>query len=110
MAEEEPKTKTPDSVPEVVSTIEWIPSEDGVLDIYSNILYANWTLYDLRFRLGQIVADPRKQPEKAPWAIIERAVVTMPWGQVKYVRDLLNDCINRYEKANGEITIPKMPI
>ena len=109
MSDEESKPKSQEATPEAAPTIQWIPSPDGICEIYSNILYVNWTLWDLRFRLGHIVADPSKQPGGANWTIMERAAVTMPWGQAKYLRDLLNDCIQRYEKANGEITTPTMP-
>jgi hypothetical protein len=35
--------------------------------------------------------------------------MTLAWGHAKVLRDTLNEVIQRYEKANGEIITPKMP-
>ena|ERR1700688_5158795 len=87
----------------------WIEPDDGVCDVYSNFLHLNWTLYDVRIRFGQIIPNPEQPPEIAVWAITEWAAVTIPWGQAKALRDMLNDTIRKYEAANGEITVPTLP-
>jgi hypothetical protein len=89
--------------------IPWIRNPDVIMEAYSNVLYVNWSLHDVRIRFGQIIPHPTMPPENATWAVNEGADITIPWGQVKYLRDTLNDVIERYEKANGELKIPTMP-
>jgi len=94
---------------EIPAAFSWIPAKEGVEEVYANFHHINWTLYDVRIRFGQIIPHPDAPPENAPWAIMEYAAVTVPWGQAKVLRDLLNESINRYEAANGEIAVPKLP-
>lgn len=85
---------------------KWIPPRDGVLnDIYTNIIHPSWTLFDVRFRLGQLIpaAD-----YKAEFVIEEKGTVTMSWHQAKIVRDALIDLIASYEKTNGELKPQKL--
>src|SRR5579863_7428338 len=109
MSDKETPSTNSDSTVGNVPSIEWIPSAHGVSEIYTNFIHINWTLFDLRLRLGQVVADPRQSTPIASWAIIERAAVTIPWGQAKYLRDQLNECLERYEKVNGPLTVPQLP-
>ena len=94
---------------EEIKPFMWVMPEDGMCDVYSNFLHLNWTLYDVRIRFGQIIPHPEQQPDAAVWAINEQAAVTVPWGQAKLLRDMLNDAVQKYETANGEITVPKLP-
>jgi|SRR6266446_3506323 len=103
MTNENPTSETP------ITPFSWIEPEDGICDVYSNFVHLNWTLYDVRIRFGQIVAHPEQPPEKAVWAINEWAAVTIPWGQAKALRDMLNETIQKYEAINGEITVPTLP-
>ncbi|MGA3055683.1 MAG: DUF3467 domain-containing protein [Candidatus Korobacteraceae bacterium] len=110
MSEEEKTTKpTPQTpTPETVDT-EWVPSKDCV-EAYSNVIHMNWAAFEVRIRFGQTVPEPRNIPSRATkWAVEERAVITMSWGQVKYARDLMTRVIDEYEKLNGEIKAPTIP-
>jgi hypothetical protein len=88
---------------------EWISAPDGVFEGYANFIHVNWTLYDVRIRFAQIIADPSTTPELAPWVIEESAAISLPWGQAKYLHDLLARIIGLYEKVNGEIKTPILP-
>ncbi len=79
--------------------IPWVPSEEGIYEIYCNFTNVNWTLYDVRFRLAQLI------PAKHGSGMVaeERAAVTFAWPHAKILRDLLTDLVARYEQANGEI-------
>jgi hypothetical protein len=84
----------------------FIPSADGIFEIYANLIDANWTLYDVRVRFAQIIPNPPGSAET--WRAEERAAMTVSWGYAKTIRDALSDLIARYEKVNGEITVPKL--
>lgn len=94
---------------ETVPSFPWIESEEGVFEEYSNFLHMNWTLFDVRIRFGQIVPNPQHPPERAGFAVSERAAITMPWGQAKALRDMLEELVNKYESVNGEIKVPNLP-
>ena len=82
------------------------PSPDGVVEIYANLVDANWTLHDVRMRFAQIVPNPPGS-EKV-FRAEERAAVTVSWGYAKTISQVLADLIRRYEEANGEIQTPKI--
>ena len=89
-----------------VKPFEWIPGDDGVFETYSNFVHANWTIQDVRIRFGQLT-PARDEPPR--WLVKENAAVTLSWYQLKFLRDLVNDLVDRYEKANGELVPPQMP-
>lgn len=103
MTDEKPESET------ALPAFPWVQTDEGVCDVYSNFLNLNWTLYDIRIRFGQIIPNPEQQPDVALWAINEWAAVTMPWGQAKALRDMLNEAVLKYEAVNGEITLPTLP-
>src|SRR6267142_1096147 len=107
MSEEQSQsTHESDSQSESSSQVHWVRPEEGVYEGYTDYLYVNWTPLNVRFRCGQIVPHPDDPPEKARWAVQENFAFRLPWFHAKLMRNMLNDAIERYEKANGEITLP----
>lgn len=92
--------KIPDARPPESKPLKTIPAKDGVFEDYGNQINLTWTLFDVALRFGQIVPAPGEDP---PWANMEVAAITIPWGQAKALRDMLNDIVSRYENANGGI-------
>src|ERR1035437_4431652 len=89
---------------------EWIPSPNGVHEIYTNFLHSNWSLYDVRVRLGQLIPDPKNaNASVSKWVVEERAAVTFAWAEAKVLSDLLVKLIAKYEEVNGEIKPLKLP-
>ncbi len=85
--------------------------EDGVFSAYGNVINLNWTLTDVRIRVGELIHVPNSETptwDKQDKVILEKAAITLPWYQAKVLRDLLNDLIRSYEKQNGEIVQPKL--
>ena len=114
MNQEESKPQTEQTKPESEAATQeaprWIRPEGGAYEAFSDLVHVNWTPLVLRIRFGQIMPDPEGQPGTAPWVVMERAGITIPWFQVKAMRDLLGDVIERYEKVNGAIPLPGMPV
>jgi len=110
MTEQDSKS-TPLSVHWILPGIaaQWILPGTAAGDVYSNFLHLNWTLHDVRIRFGHIIPDPTSQPETLKWAVKEMAVVNMPWGQAKVLRDMLIALIDKFEHLNGEIKTPELP-
>lgn len=80
--------------------------EEGLYNAYANIVNLNWTLFDVRLRFGELiqVTNPDAPTGAGQIGIVEeRVAVTLPWHQVKLLRDNLDDLIKRYEKVNGEL-------
>lgn len=88
---------------------EWVPSPEGVHEIYSNFVHTNWSPFDLRVRFGQLIPKPGSNPDSANFVVEERAAVTVAWPQAKILSDLLQKLVASYEKANGEIKPLKLP-
>jgi hypothetical protein len=109
MSQEESKPKSDESTSTEQTAWEWMVPEDGVYEAYSNFVYVNWTPLDVRIRFAQIIPEVGKPPQAGRWVIEESVAMTLAWGHAKFLRDTLNDVIQRYEKANGEIITPKMP-
>jgi len=84
----------------------FVPSPDGIVEIYANLVDANWTLHDVRMRFAQIV--PNTRGSEPAFRAEERAAVTVSWGYAKTISQLLADLIRRYEDVNGEIQTPKI--
>ena len=101
----------PDEKPQF-TPVPFTPSPFGVVEIYCNFFHVNWSLFDVRIKLAQLVptqeADLGKPGVVSARVAQERAALTMAWHEAKLLRDALTDAINRYEKVNGELIIPKM--
>jgi len=82
-----------------------IPEQnEGMVNLYTNSLSIDWTLYDVRIKFGHLTFAG--QPPKL---VIEgKAGVTMAWAEAKALRDSLSDLVARYESVNGEIIPPKL--
>lgn len=89
--------------------IPLIKDTNGLPELYSNLVNVNWTLYDVRLRFIQMVANPTDALDKVGWAALEKGNVAIPWGQAKILRDMLTEVIKRYEDVNGEIADTKLP-
>jgi hypothetical protein len=85
------------------SAIPWIQPEDGICEVYANVVHVNWSAYDVRIRLGRLVTV--ESATGAKWAVNEEAGVSMAYGQAKYLRNLLHGIIKDYEAKNGEINM-----
>jgi hypothetical protein len=75
---------------------------DKMISVYANRYYTEWTNTDLRIRFGEIMFVAPGQKNKK-LIIEERVGVTMSWLRAKQLRDTLNELIEKYEKANGEL-------
>ena len=81
---------------------DWVEPKEGAPEIYGNFLNVSWTLFDVRFSIGQLV--PRKEAELAAGFVVEkRGAVTLAWPETKVLLTMLIDLVARYEKVNGEI-------
>ncbi len=81
--------------------IPLVKSEDGVCEVYSNFIDANWSLFDVRLRFGQIVPAPIGSDH--PFDAEERAAIMIAWPEAKILRDIMIDVVRRFEETNGEI-------
>lgn len=70
-------------------------------DIYTNFVHTSWTLYDVRFLLGQLI--PTEPGVSLGFAVEPQGSVTISWAQAKNLRDVLIALVENYERANGEI-------
>lgn len=94
---------TEKSAEEPKNLIDWVKSPNGVFETYANTLHLNWSLDDVRLRLGQVINSP-DTPNPGPElvAIIEeRAAVTFSWRNAIVLRDQLSLLIDSYERVNG---------
>jgi hypothetical protein len=89
MDQEQPKLK-----------FEWVKPKE-VPEVYGNFFNASWTLFDVRFLIGQLV--PTGVDQTSQFVVEQRAAVTIAWAEAKVLRDILNDLVAKYEHANGEI-------
>jgi Protein of unknown function (DUF3467) len=114
MATEETKgrAEAPDSSKINLSKTPIEYPEDGIFEAYSNVVNMNWTLHDVRLRFAELIQvpdDDRPNWENQHGVLMERAAITMPWHQAKYLRDLLDGVIRNYEVLNGELKEIKLP-
>ena len=66
-------------------SIEWIMAEKGVAEVYTNFVHSNWSLYDVRLRLGQLIPDPKiTDPMATRWVVEEHAAVPSHGNRPKY--------------------------
>lgn len=89
---------------------KWIPSRSGSMpEIYTNYTHASWTLFDVRVRLGHLVADDISDETAKEFVAEELGAVTFSWPQAKFIRDTLTKLVESYEETNGEIKALKLP-
>ena len=89
---------------------EVVEPNNGIYHTYTNHITADWTLFDIHLRFGELAMQPGfKTPGFSVTRLEERACITMSWAEAKNLRELLTDLISRYEDVNGEIKPPKMP-
>ena len=83
-----------------------LEAEDGVHSFYGNVVALNWTLTDVRIRIGELIQITPEEP--AVWntlnpVVEERAAFTLPWLQAKKLKNELQELVESYEKLNGPI-------
>lgn len=86
---------------------EWVRPKEGTPEIYGNFSNFSWTLFDVRVQIGQLI--PKGSHPTLGFVVEERGAVTMAWPEVKILRDVLADLVDRYEKVNGEIKPLTLP-
>jgi hypothetical protein len=89
-----------------VPPLDW-KSNPNSLDVYSNLIMVNWSLFDVRILFGQVVPPLSESVSRV--VAEQRAAVTVAWAEAKVLRDLLTDAIQRYETVNGVIK-PPVPV
>jgi hypothetical protein len=109
MSEEETKSPTESGSEEKPNSAKWVKASSGVNEIYADYFHVNWMPVSVRIRLGQVIADPAPRPDKATWAVEERAALTMPWATLKAITEMFVTLVQAYEKDNGTIIVPKIP-
>jgi len=82
--------------------VDWVTPEGGVFEVYANVFVPQWTLSDVRIRLGQFLAKGKPFGPKG-FVIVENAALTITWRDAKNLRDVLIKVIENYEKVNGEL-------
>jgi hypothetical protein len=85
---------------------KWVKPTEPKPEIYTNFVNTSWTLFDVRFQLGQLV--PSEPGESMVFVVKEQGAVTMAWPQAKNLRDILIGLVESYEQANGEIKSLKL--
>ncbi len=86
---------------------EWLEGVEPTPEIYSNYVHTSWTLFDVRFALGQLV--PLGKELNEGFRVEKRGAVTIAWPHAKALRDTLAAIVESYEKENGEIKPIKLP-
>ena len=81
----------------------------GTVEVYTNFVESNWTPYDVRLRFSQVMHPNAELDPDKPIVINQRAAVTMAWAEAKFLRNLLTQLVDGFEKVNGEIKEPKIP-
>jgi hypothetical protein len=79
----------------------WVKPAQPKPQLYANFTHTSWTLFDVRFLLGQLV--PTEPGITNAFVVEEQGAVTLSWPAVKGLRDSLTELIDSYEKTNGEI-------
>ena len=110
----EEKNHTPEAKqPLDLNQTPLVEPEDGMFEAYSTVINFNWTLHDVRLRFGELIQETL-EGSQGTWkdqqpVIIERAAITMPWHQAKYLCVVLGQLISNYEKLNGELKAITLP-
>jgi hypothetical protein len=92
------------------SALEVITQEPpgGTQYFHTDYVLLHWSLFDVKVRFGELVKHDIATKTST---VCDRAVVTMSWGEAKFLTSLLQQAISRYEQANGEIkTIPDLKL
>ncbi len=79
----------------------WVKPTEPKPEIYTNFVHPTWTLFDVRFLLGQLV--PTEPGASLEFVVQPQGAVTISWAEAKILRDFLVSLIENYEKTNGEI-------
>jgi hypothetical protein len=80
----------------------------GTQYFHTDYVLVHWSLFDVKVRFGELVKYIATTNSSTVW---ERAVVTMSWGEAKFLASVLRDAISRYESVNGEIkTLPGLKL
>jgi hypothetical protein len=74
-----------------------------VYETFTDYIHAFWTGSDFSLRFYKMTQPNVEIEPNRPAVVEERAIVTMPWPQVKILRDLLVQVVERREKVYGEI-------
>jgi hypothetical protein len=90
-----------------VVKFQWSKPKEAAPEIYGNYVHVSWTLFDVRFLIGQLI--PTGVDLSSGFVAEERAAVTVAWPEAKVLRDMLTEIVDRYEKINGEIKQLKLP-
>jgi hypothetical protein len=81
------------------SPIEYKRADD-FLNLYSNNVFLESSLWDLKLVLGQ--TDQRLGLN----VVVQNAAVTLPWAQVKVLLHLMGSHLIAHEIQNGRIQVP----
>lgn len=94
-------------MPDNKSSLVWMKSPRGSLEIYANLAHLQWSLDDVRVRVAQIVDSPETPSPGPEWRAVaeEKAAITFSWRNAKVLRNQLSELIESYEKTNGEIKL-----
>ncbi len=92
-----------------MAEITWVRCEDSA-EVYANFFFFNWSIVDVRIRLGVLIPTDKTTDGKPESVSEERAAVTMSWVTAKAFNTQLTDIIARQEKANGPIDIEKLQL
>ena len=103
----EPKKPVSEEGEPEVAKFLWAKPKEAIPEIYCNYVHVSWTLFDVRFLVGQLI--PTGTDLSSGFVAEERAAVTMAWPEAKVLRDMLTEMVDRYEKTNGEIKQLKLP-
>jgi hypothetical protein len=82
----------------------------GLSEVYSNFIELTWTPYDVHIRFSHAIPPNLEIQPESKTIIAHRAAVSVAWAEAKTLRDLLIQVIERFEKVNGEIVQPRLPI
>ena len=113
METEEESQPVKEAQQEDLSKAPLIEPEEGAFETYANVINLSWTLTDVRIRFGELVQQPI-EGTRGTWtdqetAILERAMITVPWQQAKFLATGLSALLKKYEELNGEIGILRLP-
>jgi hypothetical protein len=85
----------------------WSKPKEPKPQIYTNYVHLSWSLFDVRFLLGQLV--PSDPGLNTSFVVEEQGSVVLAWPEAKLLRDMLIGLVDSYEKTNGEIKPLQLP-
>lgn len=86
--------------------IKYVIPEDGLYECYANNFLFTWTIFDLRMRFGRLV----NVEENGTFVVEQDVSVHMSWTEAKQFADVLQNLLQAFEKANGPIKPPQLPV